>query len=186
MTRLTDMQLVLLATACQREDGSLLPPPASLGDQASRIRKAVTTLVKQELAREADVTDAAAAWREENARRIGVVISDAGRAVIAAEGASDAPLAAAEGTPAAVESPAADTQIARDTPEAPPSARTKQALVLDMLRAEGGTNLAEMVAATGWLPHTTRAALTGLRKKGHAIVTRKGEGGTRYHIAGVA
>jgi hypothetical protein len=26
--------------------------------------------------------------------------------------------------------------------------------------------LGELVEATGWLPHTTRAALTGLRKKG--------------------
>ena len=28
---------------------------------------------------------------------------------------------------------------------------------------------AELVAATGWLPHTTRAALTGLRKRGYAV-----------------
>ena len=27
----------------------------------------------------------------------------------------------------------------------------------------------ELVAATGWLPHTTRAALTGLRKRGYAV-----------------
>ena len=29
--------------------------------------------------------------------------------------------------------------------------------------------LAKLVAATGWLPHTTRAALTGLRKRGYAV-----------------
>ena len=28
---------------------------------------------------------------------------------------------------------------------------------------------AELIAATGWLPHTTRAALTGLRKRGYAV-----------------
>jgi len=38
------------------------------------------------------------------------------------------------------------------------------------------------VAATGWLPHTTRAALTGLRKKGHAIARDRVEGVTRYAI----
>jgi len=32
-----------------------------------------------------------------------------------------------------------------------------------------GATLAELVAATGWLPHTTRAALTGLRKRGYAV-----------------
>ena len=29
----------------------------------------------------------------------------------------------------------------------------------------------EIVAATGWLPHTARAALTGLRKRGYAIAS---------------
>jgi hypothetical protein len=41
-----------------------------------------------------------------------------------------------------------------------------------------------MIAATGWLPHTTRAALTGLRKQGFAIDKAKVEGVTRYrHVA---
>lgn len=48
-------------------------------------------------------------------------------------------------------------------------------------RGEGAT-LAELVEATGWLPHTTRAALTGLRKKGHTIAkTKRGEA-TCYRI----
>ena len=34
----------------------------------------------------------------------------------------------------------------------------------------------------GWLPHTTRAALTGLRKKGHAIERFRGDDETRYRI----
>jgi hypothetical protein len=40
----------------------------------------------------------------------------------------------------------------------------------------------EMVEATGWLPHTTRAALTGLRKKGHAIAKGKRGDVTCYSI----
>ena len=43
---------------------------------------------------------------------------------------------------------------------------SKISMVADLLRRKGGATLAELVAATGWLPHTTRAALTGLRKKG--------------------
>ncbi len=54
-----------------------------------------------------------------------------------------------------------------------------------MSRTEGAT-LDEMVAATGWLPHTTRAALTGLRKKGHAIARDKRGEATCYHIAAEA
>ena len=41
-----------------------------------------------------------------------------------------------------------------------------------LLRDEGAT-LEQMIAATGWLPHTTRAALTGLKKRGYAIDSDK-------------
>lgn len=36
--------------------------------------------------------------------------------------------------------------------------------VLALLNREGGAALSELVEATGWLPHSTRAALTGLKK----------------------
>ena len=60
---------------------------------------------------------------------------------------------------------------------------SKIALVADMLRRKSGATLAELVAATGWLPHTTRAALTGLRKKGHDIERGSRDGVTIYSIA---
>ena len=46
---------------------------------------------------------------------------------------------------------------------------TGQVLLVDLLKREGGATLADIVEATGWLPHTSRAALTGLRKKGHEV-----------------
>ena len=52
-----------------------------------------------------------------------------------------------------------------------------------MLRRAEGAKLNELVAATGWLPHTTRAALTGLRKKGHSIEKATRDGATAYMIA---
>lgn len=59
---------------------------------------------------------------------------------------------------------------------------SKQDLILDLMRAEGGVSLPAIIAATGWLPHTARAALTGLRKKGHAIEKSKVDGETCYSI----
>lgn len=59
---------------------------------------------------------------------------------------------------------------------------SKQALILDLMRGVGGAPLSAIIAATGWLPHTARAALTGLRKKGHAIEKSKVDGETRYSI----
>ncbi len=50
-----------------------------------------------------------------------------------------------------------------------PRGGTKIARVIELLQRGDGATLAELVAATGWLPHTTRAALTGLRKRGYAV-----------------
>lgn len=54
--------------------------------------------------------------------------------------------------------------------------------VLALLNREGGAALNELVEATGWLPHSARAALTGWKKKGHAIERTKAEGIGRYAI----
>ena len=64
---------------------------------------------------------------------------------------------------------------------------TKAGQVLAMLQGPDGASLEELVALTGWLPHTTRAALTGLRKKGHRVTSVKSESGTRiYRIEAAA
>ena len=60
-------------------------------------------------------------------------------------------------------------------------ASTKSAKVLTLLQREQGATLAELVEATGWQPHTIRAMLTGLRKKGHAIARGKRGDVTCYH-----
>ena len=65
----------------------------------------------------------------------------------------------------------------------PTKPASKIGMVADLLRRKGGATLAELVAATGWLPHTTRAALTGLRKKGHGIARGNRDGVTSYSIA---
>ena len=46
---------------------------------------------------------------------------------------------------------------------------SKSALVVKMLSEKHGVTLQAMEDATGWLPHTMRAALTGLRKKGFVL-----------------
>ena len=76
---------------------------------------------------------------------------------------------------------------ARDgTHAAPTKPPSKTSLILGMMQRDDGATLEQMVEATGWLSHTTRAAMTGLRKKGHAIVRAKVEGETRYTLAAAA
>lgn len=63
-----------------------------------------------------------------------------------------------------------------------PNRISKQDLIIDLLRRPEGTLLTELVEVTGWLPHTARAALTGLRKRGHKVSSEKVDKVTRYRI----
>lgn len=63
-----------------------------------------------------------------------------------------------------------------------PARPTRIAMVIDLLRREQGATLDELVSATGWQPHSTRAVLTGLRKKGHTIARSKRDDATCYRI----
>src|SRR3954467_14815257 len=63
------------------------------------------------------------------------------------------------------------------------AAPTKQAAVIGLLEREGGATLSDLADATGWLAHTTRAALTRLRQAGHVLDKAKDEAGaTVYRI----
>ena len=72
---------------------------------------------------------------------------------------------------------------AKPTADAAPRPTSKIASVIALLERAEGATLSEMVEATGWLPHTTRAALTGLKKKGHTITKDKRGDVTCYRIA---
>jgi DNA-binding MarR family transcriptional regulator len=56
--------------------------------------------------------------------------------------------------------------------------------VLALLQRPDGASLSELVEATSWLPHTTRAALTGLKKKGHVLTSAKVDDVRRYSVSG--
>ena len=46
---------------------------------------------------------------------------------------------------------------------------TKTDAVIRLLRRSSGATIAQLQKITGWKPHSVRAALTGLRKKGHDV-----------------
>lgn len=63
------------------------------------------------------------------------------------------------------------------------SANTKKSGAFEqLLTREGGASLDELNIATGWQPHSCRAFLTGLRKKGWAIARKKREDGTTIWV----
>jgi len=173
--KLSDMQLVLLSTASQRGDGNFFPPAESLKGGESRIAKSIESLIKRGLAAEIEVGAKVPSWREDGDRRLGVMITTEGRTAIGDGEAGDGK----EGQEApATPPPAAPAPPARKPGEI--RAGTKQALLVEMLEREGGASIQQIVDATGWLSHTTRAALTGLKKRGFEIGREKVDGVGRY------
>jgi hypothetical protein len=75
----------------------------------------------------------------------------------------------------------AEQRCRRQTSKAPPRAGSKQALVIDLLSKDEGATIDQLITATGWLPHTTRAALTGLRKRGFEIERASSKGGASIY-----
>jgi hypothetical protein len=177
--KLTDMQLVLLSTASQRQDGNLFPVAESLKASTARITEGIEGLIALGYAEEGEVAARVPTWREDGDRRIGVAITDAGKSAIDGE----EPTAGGEGEGATPpQSPSSSPVAAKCAVRA----GTKQALLVDMLERDEGATIQQIVDATGWLPHTTRAALTGLKKRGFEISSEKGEGVTRYRAKRLA
>lgn len=158
MPKLNDTQLILLAAAAQRDALNLYPLPDALAGGADRAAKAIAALNKQGLAEDRETTDQSHTHRFDGYIRYGVYATDAG---IAALDVGEA-LTPAESTEPRI---------------------SKSSMVRNLLSRADGATLAELIEATHWLPHTTRAALTGLRKKGHAIERTKRDDQTCYRIA---
>ena len=102
----------------------------------------------------------------------------------AGEPAAGAPTGADE---APVEAPAkrrgrprkaAPTARGRGASARRPASGTKQAQLIAMLRRKEGATIAQIVAATGWQPHTVRGAFAGALKKklGLTVTSEKVEG----------
>ncbi|OYZ13987.1 MAG: hypothetical protein B7Y35_09260 [Sphingomonadales bacterium 28-64-96] len=67
-----------------------------------------------------------------------------------------------------------------------PAIPTKSAQMSKLLRRPRGATINELCAATNWQPHSVRALLSGLRKKGVSLVReirKSGEGSYRIAAA---
>ncbi len=74
--------------------------------------------------------------------------------------------------------------MARSHPETQTDANpTKLDQILTATRGRHGATITELTAATGWQPHTVRAALTRLRQRGHHFErTQAKSGDSRYRV----
>jgi hypothetical protein len=183
MAKFTDIQLIVLSAASARDDGTGVVPPKMNKAAASKVG---ASLVARKLMREAHSKLGMPVWRQdEDGRSISLVITQAGRkAIVVAEDTTlQAPPPSAKQSQRRVttdvETRVGDLSGAKGSivgGAASPRPGSKQARVIEMLCEEKGATLNALTRETGWLPHTTRAALTGLRKRGFAIERARAEG----------
>jgi hypothetical protein len=180
--KLTDAQLVMMSAAAQRKDRCLSPPATVRG---AALGKVSAKLAKLGLAREIEAKPGAPIWRRDDAGQgYALKLTAAGLKAIAVD----------EGSPDAIEpgeapQPQAKNSASPDEGGLPgrvaiPREGSKLALVIDLLQRSDGATIPNLTEATGWLPHTTRAALTGLRKRGYAVIRERiGAGDSIYRIS---
>jgi hypothetical protein len=217
MPKLSDTQSILLTAAAQRSDGNLLPLPGSLrGGAASKV---VGALLSRGFVEETVIDDTRSAdaalntpWRNlDDGRGVLLRITAAGLAAIGVERATALGVTVGHASAAGLEPDSAPgggstAGLANDAPQgsamvqespAPgPGAQTgktregtKQAQLIAMLKRPEGATIEQIVAATGWQPHTVRGAFAGALKKrlGLTVASEKVQGGERvYRIAGEA
>lgn len=59
---------------------------------------------------------------------------------------------------------------------------TKQQQVINLLTRDGGATLEAVSTTVGWQPHSTRAFMTSLKKKGYVLESEKIAGVRHYRI----
>jgi len=181
MTKLTNTQFKLLSQAAQHENGAAFVPEKMRTPASKKLSE---SLVERKLMREILTKSGMPIWQKgEDGRAVSLVILKAGRDLILEHGESppsDKRIFSIKGSEV---EPTCD--LASTTSLALPRAGTKLALVIAMLSHETGASLKALADMAGWLPHTTRATLTGLRKRGFLIERVKHhELGSVYRIAG--
>lgn len=197
-TKLSDTQLVILSAAAQRPDGSLLPLPKSLvAKGAAHNRVIIETLCKRKLAEERPATNGAPEWRrDEEHRPIGLFITQSGLLALGIneteetksfQAAASMPRQRKTGTG----KPRGKTRKA--SPAKPKErgvpSQSKQDVVIQMLRRRSGVTVEEIIAETGWQPHSVRGFFSGLVKKKLKLPLTSDvgkDGVRRYHIAPLA
>jgi hypothetical protein len=210
LTKISEAQRSMLETAAGRQD-RLLQLPARIKGGAAK--KVVAKLIGAGWIEEVKAPKAAPVWRRDaaNGGVFALKLTAAGMKTITAAGddrgvANPAVESETVEKTAPVEPPrhsrrsgtvaerqANDTAALRDrarvagvSPVVRPREGSKLDRVLAMLSATSGATIAELIAETHWLPHTTRAVLTGLRRRGYelTLTRRERDGASVYRIVG--
>ena len=163
MLKLTETQTNILTAGAMRPDNIALPLPKGLAGAAAKM--SVTKMIEHGWLQEVDANlrRGEPLWRETGeGHGTTLVVTDAGLLAIGIE-------------PVLVKTMTAIHKHAAEppSPKLPmPRTGTKQAMLISLLQAPEGATMEAIIAATQWLPHTARGAMSGaLGKKLGLVVT---------------
>ena len=153
MTKLSDTQLVILTTACQRPDRLVLPLPATLKGGAAI--KVVGSLTAKGLIEEVYAKHGEPLWRETgDGHGVTLIATDAAFAVLG--------IVDEAGTDGTQQEASADAQVASGRKA---RSGTKQEVLIALISRPEGATADQIAEATGWQKHTIRGAIAGALKK---------------------
>jgi hypothetical protein len=180
MTKLTDTQLIILSKACERPGGAVYPLTTKL--KGGAVTKVISSLITKGLLKEVRAKRDETIWRRDDEDRPLTLYATA--AAYQALGIEQD----ASGHETEASAKPKRTRVAKGakaTEEKPTRTRadSKQAQLIEMLKAPKGATIHEIVAAFGWQPHTVRGAIAGALKKklGLEVTSEKIEGRGRVY-----
>jgi Protein of unknown function (DUF3489) len=200
LNEMSEARRLMLEAAAAREDRLLQPPANARGAAAKNI---AGRLVDAGWAKEIKAPKNAPIWRRDAAGGGGFTLKLTAKGLKAIAGSSETPADAARAAATVVGQKAEARATSREreplaAPKAatsndrpisaiairPPRGGSKLDRVLVMLSSGSGATVGDLMSETGWLEHSTRAALTGLRRRGYELSLTRGErdGASVYRI----
>jgi Protein of unknown function (DUF3489) len=166
MAQLSDSQLVVLSTACQREGHSVYPLTANLPGGAAA--KVLGSLIKKRLIKEVQAKREDTVWREDKKHgRLTLRVTPAAFEAlgITQEEATASPTQ--EATTAESKPPKGRKRKASTPSDKPKGTRadSKQAKLIEMHKRPEGATIEEIAKKFDWQTHTVRGAIAGALKK---------------------
>ena len=177
MTKLTETQTMILSAGVQRLDNIASPLPKWLAGAAAKM--AVGKLIEHGWLHEVDANlrRGEPLWQEiGDGHGTTLAITEAGLLAIGIDPAKAKKMLDARNHPTA------ERVVKLQTPRA----GTKQALLIDLLKAPQGATMPEIMTATQWLAQTARGAMSGAlgKKLGLVVTSAKEEGRGRVYRVG--
>jgi hypothetical protein len=201
LNKMSEARRLMLQAAAARQDRLLQPPANARGAAAKTI---ACRLVDAGWVKEIKAPKEAPIWRRDAVGGGGFTLKLTAKGLKAIAGSRETPADAARAAATVVGQSTPADEIAREreplaAPKAaassdrptgaivihPPRGGSKLDRVLVTLSSGSGATVGDLMSETGWLEHSTRAALTGLRRRGYELSLTRGEreGASVYRIA---